>query len=166
MPIVDTIDKKIVDLLIDDGRMSAADIAREIGDISVRAVRYRLERLTEQGIIKVSAIAIPNKLGFAVVADAFLEVEPGNVMEVARKIAEFEMVSYVACSTGETDISVQIYARDNVELYNFVTEVIGKIPGVRRTTTSIVPIIIKDVYRWRIPSSVCDPNGQAVSSEE
>ncbi len=65
----------------------------------------------------------------------------------------FENVSYVACSIGETDVSVQVLARDTAEVYRFVTEVIGKVPGVRKTTTSIVPLVLKDVYQWRIPST-------------
>jgi len=154
---IDTTDKRIVDLLIDNGRMSCAEISKIIGSISERSVRYRLDRLIEQGIIRISAIALPQPLGFPVVADVFIEVEPGALYDVVYKIAEFDQVSYVACSTGLSDISVQVYARDNVELHAFVVEVLGKIPGVRRTTTSIVPVVIKDVYRWRIPFSICSP---------
>jgi DNA-binding Lrp family transcriptional regulator len=62
------------------------------------------------------------------------------------------MISYVACSIGETDVSIQIIARDTSEVYAFVTGVIGKIPGVRKTTTYIVPLVLKDVYQWRIPT--------------
>ncbi len=154
---LDDIDLKIIDLLMEDGRMPSADIARRIGDISERSVRYRIERLIRQGIIRVSAIANPQALGFTVVADVFIEVEPGEVLEVARRLAEYENVSYVACATGERDISIQIVARNNTELYTFVTEVIGHVPGVRKTTTSIVPIILKDVYHWRIPASLALP---------
>ena len=89
-----------------------------------------------------------------VVADVWLEVESDSILEVAKKMAEFENVSYVACSIGETDVSVQVQARDTAEVYRFVTEVIGKIPGVRKTTTSIVPLVLKDVYQWRIPSGL------------
>ena len=69
-------------------------------------------------------------------------------------MAEFDHVSYVACGIGETDVSIQIVAKDTAEIYHFVTEVIRKVPGVRKTTTSIVPLILKDVYQWRIPESV------------
>ena len=49
------------------------------------------------------------------------------------------------------DVSIQVVGKDTAEIYRFVTEVIGKMPGVRKTTTSIVPIVLKDVYQWRIP---------------
>ena len=68
---------------------------------------------------------------------------------------EYENVSYVAYSIGETDVSVQVIAKDAVEVYEFVTRVIGKTAGVRKTTTSIVPQVLKDVYQWRIPRSGC-----------
>jgi Lrp/AsnC family transcriptional regulator, regulator for asnA, asnC and gidA len=151
---LDHIDKQIVDLLTVDGRMSCADIAREIGGITERTVRYRLERLIAEKVIIISAIVDPKALGYPVVADVFIEVEPGQVQELAYKLADYEIVTYVACATGERDISIQIVARDNQELYRFVTEVVGRIPGVRRTTTSIVPLVIKDDARWRIPEAV------------
>ncbi len=149
---IDELDKKISDLLIEDGRMSCVEIARRIGGITERAVRYRIDRLIRKGIIDIRANVDAKHLGFAVIADVFIEVEPGQVLEVARKIAEHETVSYVACATGERDISVQIFARDNEELYTFVTDIISRIPGVRRTHTSFVPLIIKDDQRWPIPS--------------
>jgi Lrp/AsnC family transcriptional regulator for asnA, asnC and gidA len=152
----DNIDRKIVNLLMEDGRMHAAEIARRIGNISERAVRYRIDRMVENEVIKISAVVNPKAVGMNVVADIWLEVDSDSIVEVARKMAEFDNVSYVACSIGETDISVQIQARDTGEVYRFVTEVIGKVPGVRKTTTSIVPLVLKDVYQWRIPPEAVD----------
>jgi Lrp/AsnC family transcriptional regulator for asnA, asnC and gidA len=153
---IDNIDLEIVNLLMEDGRMHAAEIARQIGNISERAVRYRIDRMVENKVIRLSAIVNPKGLGMNVVADVWLEVESGLILDVARKMAEFENVSYVACSIGATDVSVQIQARDTADVYRFVTEVIGKVPGVRKTTTSIVPLVVKDVYQWRIPSDMVD----------
>jgi Lrp/AsnC family transcriptional regulator for asnA, asnC and gidA len=152
---IDNIDRKIIDYLMEDGRMAASEIARRIGGISERAVRYRIEQINKEGYIQISAIANPKSLGYLVTADVFLEVESGMILEVAKKAAEFECVSYVACSIGERDISIQIVGHDTGEVYQFVTNVIGKIQGVRKTTTSIVPLIIKDVYQWKFPSSSC-----------
>jgi len=153
---IDNIDLEIVSLLMEDGRIHAAQIARHIGNISERAVRYRIDRMIENSVIRISAIVNPKGVGMNVVADVWLEVESDSILEVAKKAAEFENVSYVACSIGETDVSIQVQGRDTTEVYRFVTEVIGKIPGVRKTTTSIVPLVMKDVYQWRIPSSVAD----------
>ena len=73
---------------------------------------------------------------------------------IALLLAEYEAVSYIAYATGDTDISIQVFARNNNELFTFVTEVIGKISGVRRTHISFVPVKIKDDHVWPIPSSI------------
>jgi DNA-binding Lrp family transcriptional regulator len=76
------------------------------------------------------------------------------VLEIANHLAQFESVSYIAYSTGDTDISIQVFARNNSDLFKFVTDVVGKIPGVRKTHISFVPIKIKDDHIWPIPSFV------------
>jgi Lrp/AsnC family transcriptional regulator for asnA, asnC and gidA len=152
----DMLDRNIIDLLMQDGRMSCAEIARRISrlapqPVSERSVRYRIERLVRQETIRIGAIVNPKSFNYDVVADVVIEVEPGRVQEVARQLVTCACVSYVACSTGDRDISIQVFARDNAELYTFVSEVVGKVPGVRRTTTFLVPLILKDVYQWHIP---------------
>ncbi|MBI5935837.1 MAG: Lrp/AsnC family transcriptional regulator [Chloroflexi bacterium] len=151
---IDKIDLKIVNLLLEDGRKSASEIARQIGEVSERAVRYRIERMIEEDVIRLSAVVRPEALGLPIRADVWLEVESDRIREVAQKMAEYENVTYVACSIGENDISIQVVAKDTDEVYRFVTETVRKVPGVRRTTTSIVPLIIKDVYQWRAPETV------------
>lgn len=152
---IDNIDIQIINLLMEDGRMSASEISRRIGGISERVVRYRVERIIKEGYIQISAITNPKSLGYKVTADVFLEVESNSILDVAKKASEYDCVSYVACSIGENDVSIQVVGHDTYEVYQFVTEVLGKIPGVRKTTTSIVPLVLKDVYQWRIPKDVC-----------
>lgn len=151
---IDKIDVKIVNLLLEDGRMSASGIARQLGDISERAVRYRIEKMIDEGVVQISAVVRPQAFGLTTIADVWLEVESDQILDVAKKMAEFDTVSYVACGIGETDVSIQVVARDTSEIYRFVTEVVRKTPGVRKTTTSIVPVILKDVYQWRVPARI------------
>lgn len=150
----DKIDVKIVNILLEDGRIPASEIARRLGDISERAVRYRIDRMVEGGIIQVSAVAKPQAFGLTTIADVWMEVESDRILEVAKKMAEYDNVSYVACGIGESDVSIQVVAKDTAEIYQFITEVVRKVRGVRKTTTSIVPLIIKDVYQWRVPERV------------
>ncbi|MFN3741470.1 MAG: Lrp/AsnC family transcriptional regulator [Anaerolineales bacterium] len=150
---MDAIDVKIINLLLEDGRMPAAEIARRVGEgVSERVVRYRIQRLIDQGIIKVTAIVRPQAFGYTTFADVWLEVESDHIMEVARTLATYPNVTYVASAIGETDVSIQIVARSTDEIYRFVTEVVRRIPGVRKSTTSIVPLVLKDVYEWRVPA--------------
>jgi Lrp/AsnC family transcriptional regulator for asnA, asnC and gidA len=152
---LDELDLEVVNMLMEDGRMPSAEIARRIGGISERAVRYRINRLIKNGIIRIGAIPNPRALGYVVVADVWLEVEADSIRDVAMKMTEHECVSYVAYAIGENDVSVQVVAHDTQEVYRFVTGVIGRTPGVRKTVTSIVPQVLKDVYQWHIPKSFC-----------
>jgi Lrp/AsnC family transcriptional regulator for asnA, asnC and gidA len=150
----DKTDVKIVNLLIEDGRMSASELARRIGDISERAIRYRIERMIVADVVQIGAVIRPEAFGMTIKADVWLEVESDLILEVARKMAQFENVTYVACGIGQNDISIQIVAKDTAEIYHFVTEVVRKVTGVRKTTTSIVPLVLKDVYMWRVPERI------------
>ncbi|MGD2040457.1 MAG: Lrp/AsnC ligand binding domain-containing protein, partial [Anaerolineae bacterium] len=79
-----------------------------------------------------------------------------HVHEVAQQLAEHECVAYVAFSMGASDISIQVNAHSADELYRFATDVLGTMPWVRKTTTTIVPHKVKDVHNWKIPSSLCE----------
>jgi len=160
---IDKTDVRIVNILLEDGRMSASQIARRLGQISERAVRYRIEKMIDEGVIQISAVVRPQAFGLTTIADVWLEVESDQILDVAKKMTEYDNVSYVACGIGETDVSIQVVARDTSEIYRFVTDVVRKTPGVRKTTTSIVPIILKDVYQWRVPVSIA---GDGAGSEK
>src|SRR5659263_182690 len=148
---LDAIDRSIVSLLLEDGRVSSAEITRRIGHVSERAVRYRIERLVRKGVIRISAIVNPQAVGFSVIGDVLIDVAPGKLQDVAVQLVDFPTVSYVAGSVGDGDLSVQVYARDTEELLRFVNEVIGKVPGVTRTKLAMVPWKLKDVYQWQVP---------------
>ena len=152
----DTADIKIVNLLLEDGRMSASEMSRRVGDISERLIRYRIERMVNGGVIQISAVVNPEALGLTIKADIWIEVGADQVLEVAKRLAALENVTYVACGIGQNDVSIQVVAKDPAEVYYFVTEVVRKVPGVLKTTTSIVPIVLKDVYQWRIPDSLAE----------
>jgi len=148
---IDRMDHAIVSCLLEDGRMSCAEIARRVGQVSERAIRYRIGRLLEAGVIQVKAVVDPRALGLPVTADLFVEVEPALVRQVAEHLAAFDFVSYVAFSTGDSDLSIQLYAADNEQLHHYVTELVSQVPGIRRVSTVLVPRVLKDVYTWPIP---------------
>jgi DNA-binding Lrp family transcriptional regulator len=151
----DPTDLEIIALLNEDGRMPSAKISRRLGSVSARTVTNRIEVLTREGVINVRAVVNPDMVGFGVLADVFIETEPGQLREVAERVAEFSQVSYVACATGDTDVIISVRAQNIEELYDFVIEVLGKIPGVRQTQTILLPLKIKNVTTW-IPPNILD----------
>jgi Lrp/AsnC family transcriptional regulator for asnA, asnC and gidA len=150
---VDDTDRRIVDLLQSDGRVSCAKIARGLGGrISERTVRYRIDRLRRTGVVGIVTVVNPQAVGFPVMGDVLIEVSAGNLRAIAERLATLENVSYVAASVGDSDLSIQVYARDNQQLLRFVDEVVGRLEGVIRTRTALVPWKLKDVYEWQIPA--------------
>jgi len=147
----DQTDWEIIVLLNKDGRASCAEIARQLGMISARTVSNRIDTLIELGIINIRSIVNPGIVGYGVLADVFIKVAPGNVRRVADKFAEFPQISYIVCATGEADIIISIRAQTIQELYNFVIEVIGKIPNISNTRTYLLPLTIKTVATWMPP---------------
>ncbi|MBW8011548.1 MAG: Lrp/AsnC family transcriptional regulator [Chloroflexi bacterium] len=151
----DQIDWQIISFLNDDGRMTSTEIARKIGDVSSRTISNRIDTLIRQGIINIRAIVNPETVGYRVLADVYIEVEPGRVREVATLVAELPQVSYVAAATGENDVSISLRVRTIEELFDFVNEKLGRISGVRRTQSHILPFKIKDLDTW-LPPNVLD----------
>lgn len=145
-------DFEIIALLNEDGRIPSAEIARRLGNVSARTVTNRIDALIREGIINIRAIINPEIVGYGVLADVFIETEPGRLREVAERVAEFYQVSYVACATGDTDVIISVRARTIEELYDFVIEVLGKIPGVRQTQTFLLPLKLKNIASWMPPN--------------
>jgi Lrp/AsnC family transcriptional regulator for asnA, asnC and gidA len=141
------LDWEIIELLNMDGRMPAAEIARRVG-IPARTVSHRIDTLIECGIFSIKAIVNPAALGFPIMADVFIDVEPGHVRSVAKAAADFPEVTYVALATGGCDVSISLRVRNNDELFDFVTDKLGTIPGVHRTQTHLLPVKLKDIDSW------------------
>lgn len=148
---IDDVDRAIIACLQQDSRTPSAEIARTVG-VAERTVRARIDRLAQDDVIRLVAVVNPRALGYDVIADVFLEVEVGRVQEVARQLAEVEEVGYVGLTTGDRDISLQVYAPSVDVLYDFVTEKLNHIPGVVRARTFVIPRVIKSIYQWALPT--------------
>lgn len=157
---LDHIDWAIITLLNEDGRMPSVEIERRLGSVSARTVTNRIDALIIKGIINIRAVVNPEMVGYGVMAEVFIETEPGRLRQVAEKAAEFPEVSYVACATSETDVIISLRARNIEELFSFITEDLGKIPGVRHTQSYLMPLIIKEFATW-LPPNPLDPGQSA-----
>lgn len=152
---VDALDRAIIKRLQEDGRMSSAEIARQLG-VAERTVRARIDRLVADNVIRLVASIVPATVGYAVTADVFLEVEAGRIQSVASLIAAKPEVGYIGLTTGDRDISLQIHAESVEKLYDFVTNELGTIPGVVRTNTFIIPKILKTHFDFVGPGMRID----------
>jgi DNA-binding Lrp family transcriptional regulator len=147
---MDNLDRKLLALMAGDGRIPSAEMARVVGE-DKRKVTYRVNRLIEEGAISIFGVVNAELFGYGIMADVLLLVEPGELDEVANRLAEHPEVRYVQSAFGEADISAEVYARNTTELHSFVSEKLAEIPGISRIRTSVVSKIYKDLHKWLPP---------------
>ena len=135
-PILDKLDFEILSILQEDGRMSFTVIADRL-KISVGTARTRLNKLIEDGTVNIIGRVDPDKVGFRCYAHIAVFVRPATLKEkVAQKIATLPEVSFLAMTSGDYDLEVDVMCRDNNHLVDFVND-ISKIAGVHQTKTTI-----------------------------
>ena len=151
---IDDLDKQILWLLSKDGRISSSEIAGIVNE-NDRKVVYRVNKLIEKGTIYIRGVINHETFDFRIRADVHIQTESRSVDKAARKMAEFEDVMYVGKILGGHEISIQVLHKTPADLYKFVSEKIANIPGVTRTTTHLVPIVIKNIDQW-VPPEVAE----------
>ncbi len=163
--ILDETDAAIIELLQEDGRMSAVDIAARLEGVSTRVVRHRIKKLVRQGIISITAVVHPKPLGYGIMADVLIETDVGVIPDIARRLAELDHVTYTSCATGESDISIQVVSKSVEELYQMVQGQIHQLPGVSRTRTYLLPLALKFTYNWKVPKEVYRPQDASLEPD-
>jgi Lrp/AsnC family transcriptional regulator for asnA, asnC and gidA len=144
---IDETDYNIVNLLRRDGRISSTTIARDL-KISEKTVRNRITRMGNDGILSIVAILDRAKLGYMAKAHVEVETEPLRVKDVAQLLAQMPEARWVSIVTGEYDILVSLCCKSNEGIFEFVTEKLAPIPGVRRTRTIMIVDELKHVEDW------------------
>ncbi len=134
---LDALDLDIMEHLIEDGRMSLTDMARELGT-SVGTIRKRLARLLDEKVLMIFGQVDPNQIGFNAYAQIFLAIRPAIKIEsVAAEISQLPEVSFIAQISGEFDLEVNVMCRDNEHLTQLMNEKILNIEGVHHTMTNM-----------------------------
>lgn len=145
---LDEVSKSIIELLQQDGRRSYASIGKEI-DLSEAAVRQRVQRLVDGGVMQVVAVTDPLQLGFARQAMIGVRVR-GAVDAVADAIAELESVDYVVITAGTFDLLVEAVCASDEALLELISGGIRAIDGVESTETFMYLRLRKQTYTWGV----------------
>ncbi len=149
MPSTHTLDapaKEIIRLLQRDGRASYSEIAKQVG-LSEAAVRQRVGKLMDNGVMQIVAVTDPSQLGFHRQAMIGIRVS-GDAREVAEKIATIDQVDYLVLTTGRFDILAEIVCANDHELSEVLHGAIRTTPGVMDTETFTYLSIEKEHYDW------------------
>jgi len=147
---LDSVDWQIIRILQQDGRTPNVQIARQVG-VSEPTVRKRLERLLSAQAIRITAIPDADRLGFHTTAFMLLSVDLASVSQIADQIARLPEVRTIHLTAGLSELIVEAWFTSSESLLRFMTEHIGSISGIQKTTTSHVLRTIKDGSEWVLP---------------
>ncbi len=144
--VLDSIDKAIVRELQADGRTPYAKLGPAVG-LSQAAVRQRVQRLIDSGVMQVVAVTDPLTLGFTLQAMIGLAVD-GDLRVAAERLAAIERVEYVVVTAGRYDLLVEVVADGNVDLLEFLNDSVRTMPGVRHAEVFTYLHLQKQTYSW------------------
>ena len=145
---LDDVSKAIIEQLQQDGRRSYAAIGKVVG-LSEAAVRQRVQRLIDSGVMQVVAVTDPLELGFARQAMIGIKAE-GELEPVADQLAELDEVDYVVITAGAFDLLVEVVCESDEHLLEILSTRIRKIKGVRSTETFMYLKLRKQTYSWGV----------------
>jgi Lrp/AsnC family transcriptional regulator for asnA, asnC and gidA len=144
--LLDDANRAIIEQLQADGRRSYAAIATAVG-LSEGAVRQRVQRLLDAGVMQIVAVTDPMQLGFARQAMIGVRAD-GDLSEVADKLAALPEVDYVVVTAGSFDLLVEIVCNDDEHLLSLLNNSIRAVPGVRDSETFVYLKLAKQTYTW------------------
>ena len=140
---LDELDFSILMLLQEDGRMSFTVMAEKLG-VSISNIRTRVGKLIDDKTIQIVGRVNPEKVGFHAYAHIKISIRPANLIEdVAKKVMEIPEVSFLASTSGDFDLEVDVMCRDNSHLVQVVNERIARIEGVYQTKTDMYFKVLK-----------------------
>jgi Lrp/AsnC family transcriptional regulator, regulator for asnA, asnC and gidA len=143
---LDDLSKAIIEQLQEDGRRPYAAIGKAVG-LSEAAVRQRVQRLLDAGVMQIVAVTDPLQVGFPRQAMIGITCE-GDVEVVAEKIAAMPEVDYVVITAGGFDLLVEVVCEDDDRLLDLVSKRIRSVPTVRTTETFVYLKLQKQLYNW------------------
>jgi Lrp/AsnC family transcriptional regulator for asnA, asnC and gidA len=143
---LDDVSKAIIEQLQIDGRRSYAEIGKAVG-LSEAAVRQRVQKLTDSGVMQVVAVTDPLQLGFYRQAMIGVRVT-GDTTLVAEALGELPEVDYVVLTAGSFDILAEVVCEDDDQLIELLNKKIRAIDGVLSTETFVYLKLHKQLYNW------------------
>jgi len=145
---IDDVSKAIIEQLQQDGRRSYAAIGKAVG-LSEAAVRQRVQRLTESGVMQIVAVTDPLQLGFARQAMIGIKVD-GQLDPVAEELGKIDEIDYVVMTAGGFDLLCEVVCESDRHLLELLSKRIRAVSGVRTTETFMYLKLTKQTYSWGV----------------
>ncbi|AJE84575.1 MULTISPECIES: Lrp/AsnC family transcriptional regulator [Streptomyces] len=145
-PALDALSLAIIEQLQEDGRRPYAAIGKSVG-LSEAAVRQRVQKLQEQGVMQIVAVTDPLTVGLMRQAMVGITVE-GDLEPVADALSALDEVAYVVITAGSFDLLAEVICHDDEHLLEMITKRIRTLPGVRTTESFVYLKLRKQTYAW------------------
>jgi DNA-binding Lrp family transcriptional regulator len=139
---VDDADRALLELLAADGRVSYAELAARTR-LSESTVRRRLDLLRYNGVVSYQVDIPAALLGYGTQARLWLTVPPHALTSVGERLAEHEETSFVAATSGPTNLVAVVACRDSGELYRYLTEKVGPLREITSLETAVLMRTVK-----------------------
>ncbi|MBO5182270.1 MAG: Lrp/AsnC ligand binding domain-containing protein [Paraprevotella sp.] len=135
---IDSLDKKILEIISNNARTPFKDVANECG-VSRAAIHQRVQRLIDLGVIIGSGYHVnPKSLGYSTCTYVGVKLEKGNMYKrVVEELMKIPEVVECHFTTGPYTMLTKLYARDNAHLMELLNNKMQEIPGVTATETLI-----------------------------
>lgn len=143
---LDPLSKAIIEQLQQDGRRAYATIGKAVG-LSEAAVRQRVQKLHDSGVIQIVAVTDPLTVGFSRQAMIGIRCE-GDIEPVAEALSAMAEVDYVVATAGAFDLLAEVVAEDDDQLLEVINKGIRAIPQVRSTESFVYLKLHKQTYTW------------------
>jgi len=143
---LDDVSKRIIEQLQENGRRSYAEIGKAVG-LSEAAVRQRVQRLTESGVVQIVAVTDPIQVGFHRQALIGIRVT-GDSRAVAAELEKDPSIDYVVLTAGGFDIMIEVVCESDADLIDMLNSRVRTIPGVVSTESFVYLELRKQTYDW------------------
>ena len=145
-PSLDDVSKAIIEQLQQDGRRSYGSIGKAVG-LSEAAVRQRVQRLLDAGVMQIVAVTDPMQVGFPREAMVGITVS-GDIEHIAARLENLPEVNYLVICAGGFDILAEVLAEDDDHLLAIINDEIRSLPGVLRAEAFVYLKLRKQIYTW------------------
>ncbi|MGV8874340.1 MAG: Lrp/AsnC family transcriptional regulator [Rhodococcus sp. (in: high G+C Gram-positive bacteria)] len=143
---LDDVSKAIIEQLQEDGRRSYAAIGKAVG-LSEAAVRQRVQRLTDSGVMQIVAVTDPVQVGFK--RQAMIGIKcTGDSYELSEELSAIDAIDYVVLTAGSFDVVVEVVCEDDEQLLQILNKQIRSLDGVTSTETLVYLKLVKQQYNW------------------
>jgi Lrp/AsnC family transcriptional regulator for asnA, asnC and gidA len=145
-PVLDDVAKRIIEQLQEDGRRAYGTIGKAVG-LSEAAVRQRVQRLLDTGVIQIVAVTDPVQVGFT--RQAMIGIRSsGDLPALAEALGQLAEVDYVVITAGSFDVLVEVVCENDEHLLDLLTTRVRTLPGVQTTETFVYLKLHQQQYNW------------------